>query len=104
MSIAIVMLTCLSAGLSFLLLMPPSEVTVPDPTQTSVVETALKISGIGVHDREQQKSGQNRRRRLTVGTNFEQLLLFERLQKTKPLNAASPDLSSKRVLTAASRS
>ena len=104
-SLATAMLTCLSAGLSFLLLMDTSPKTnVLDPTRAPVVEEERTDSRTNLLIGEQQKSGQNRGRRLTVGTSFEQFLLFDRPQKTEPLNTAPPSLSPKQVLTVTSRS
>ena len=104
-SAAAVMLTCISAGLSFLLLTgTPPKATVLDPALTPVVEGERTDSRINMLLREQQEFGNNRGWQLSAGTSFEQLLIFDRLQKTEPLNADLPSLSSGQVLTAASRS
>ena len=105
MSAATVMLACISAGLSFLLLTDTSPKTkVMDPTGAPVVEGERTDLRINLLIGEQQKFGQNRGWHLSAGTSFDQLLIFEKLRKAEPLNTASPGLSSKRVLTVASRS
>jgi len=104
-SAAAVMLSCVSAGLGFLLIMrAPSQTNMPDPTRASVVEGTESDLPITVVRHQHQMFDHSRGRQLSAGTRYEELVAFNRRPKAGLLKVDPANFPTNRGLTAASRS
>lgn len=99
------LLTCLSAGLGYLLLTHTApQPAVPDLAQSPAIEEEPADPRTDVFEGDVPNSRVPHNTHLSAATSFEQLLIYDQQQRIEPLNGDAPAELSKRVLTAGSSS